>query len=38
MTPMQSVNEVYQLFIPGVHPGSKLFPSVLRFIEYIPAQ
>ena len=37
MTPMQSVNEVYQLFIPGVHSGTRLFPSVLKFIEYIPA-
>ena len=37
MTPMQSVNEVYQLFIPGVHPGTKLFSSVFKFIEYAPA-
>src|SRR5687768_17382273 len=37
MTPMQSVNEVYQLFIPGVHSGTTLFPSVLKFIEYMPA-
>ena len=36
MTPMQSVNEVYQLFIPGVYSGTGLFPSVFRFLEYIP--
>jgi hypothetical protein len=37
MTPMQSLNEVYQLFIPGIHAGTKLFPSVLKFMEYVPA-
>jgi hypothetical protein len=37
MTPMQSLNEVYQVFIPGLHAGTKLFPSALKFIEYIPA-
>jgi hypothetical protein len=38
MTPMQSINEVYQLFIPGVHSGTKLFPSAFKFIEYVPAR
>ena len=37
MTPMQSVNEVYQLFIPGVSSETTLFPSVFKFIEYVPA-
>jgi hypothetical protein len=34
---MQSVNEVCQLFIPGVHAKSGLFASALKFLEYLPA-
>jgi hypothetical protein len=36
MTPMQSVNEVYQLYIPGITRQTKLFSSVLKFFEYVP--
>jgi hypothetical protein len=35
MTPMQSVNEVYQLYIPGVGGSSSLLSSVMRFIQYV---
>jgi hypothetical protein len=37
MTPMQSVNEVYQLFIPGLHPGGRVFQSAMTFLECLPA-
>lgn len=36
MTPMQSVNEAYQLFIPGITRETKLFSLVLKFLDYIP--
>ena len=37
MTPMQSVHEVYQLFIPGIGGPHSLFPSAMRFLDYTPA-
>jgi hypothetical protein len=37
MTPMQSVNEVYQLFIPGLGHGAPMFHSALKLLEVTPA-
>jgi hypothetical protein len=37
MTPMQSVNEIYQLFIPGVHRNTSLYGTALKFIEFSAA-
>jgi hypothetical protein len=37
MTPMQSINEVYQLFIPGFGGPGSLYPTAMRFIEYLAA-
>jgi hypothetical protein len=36
MTPMQSVNEIYQLFVPGMHRGTRLFGTALKFLEFLP--
>jgi len=37
MTPLQSVNEVYQLYIPGIGGSTSLLASTMRFVEYVPA-
>jgi hypothetical protein len=36
MTPMQSVNEIYQLFVPGVYRGTQLYNTALKFLEFQP--
>jgi hypothetical protein len=36
MTPMYGPSEIYQLFIPGLYRGKKLFPVVMRFLDYVP--
>jgi len=36
-TPMQSLLEVYQLFIPGFGGRASLYPQSMTFLEYLPA-
>jgi hypothetical protein len=36
MTPMQSIHEVYQLYVPGIIRGGSLFGTAFKFIEYTP--
>ena len=37
MTPMQSVHEVYQLYIPGLGGGGSIFASAFEYLGYFPA-
>lgn len=36
MTPMQSIHEIYQLYVPGIVRDGSLFRSALKFLEFIP--
>lgn len=36
MTPMQSIHEIYQLYVPGIVRGGSLFGSAFKFLEYTP--
>lgn len=36
MTPMQSIHEIYQLYVPGNVRGGSLFGSAPKFLDFIP--
>lgn len=36
MTPMQSIHESYQLYVPGIVRGGSLFGSAFKFLEFTP--
>ena len=36
MTPMQSMHEIYQLYVPGIVRGGSLFGSAFKFLDFIP--